>query len=115
MVEKDAGAKMPRDMTLSPEINNRIEIICQVYDTTLERLRIIQRASGNDLEALKEITKWLRFERHWSYAEIADLLFRSRNTIKQYLFARVRKFDNQIPSGENKEHSPPLGAHQRRE
>lgn len=63
----------------------RVDIICQVHGTTLERLRRFKRAYGNDLKALKEITTYLRNEEFKSFEEIGDVLFRDRTTVSGYL------------------------------
>lgn len=64
---------------------DRVNIICEVYGTTLERLRRFKRATGNDLKAMKEIARYLRDEEFQSFEEIGDLLFKDRTTIMWHL------------------------------
>lgn len=64
---------------------NRINVICEVYGTSLERLRRLKPCLGNDKKALVDIARYLRNEEHKNYSEIADTLFRDRSTIKYYL------------------------------
>lgn len=63
----------------------RLDIICQVHGTTLERLRKLKPSIDNDLKAIKEIASYLRNEEHKNYSEIADILFRDRTTVRHYL------------------------------
>jgi hypothetical protein len=92
-------------MEMSDKTNNRIEIICQVYGTNLERLRKLPRCNGNDLKALKEISKFLRDEEYYTLEDIGDLLFRDRSTISYYL-----GFDANAKSLENKSSPAASGA-----
>ncbi len=75
---------------------SRINIICQVYGTSIERLRKLRHCIGNDLQALKDISKYLHYEEHLSLTDIGDLLFRDRTTIRYYL-----KFDTSSKPYEN--------------
>lgn len=84
---------------------NKVPIICEVYGTTLERLRKLKYCTGNDLKALKEISKYLRDEEHWTYSDIADLLYRDGSTIRYYL-----RFDSKNPKRDNKHYPAANGA-----
>lgn len=64
---------------------SRINIICETHGTTLERLRRRKRVYGQDLEAMKEITKYLHNEEFMNFTEIADILYRDRTTVRGYL------------------------------
>lgn len=82
---------------MNPKIADRLKIICEVYSTSLERIRKMRHCMGGDLKALKEISVYLRNEEHWTYTDIADLLFRDRSTISYYL-----KFDENKKAYDNK-------------
>lgn len=86
-------------------ILNKVPIICEVYGTSLERLRKLKHCKGNDLKALKDIANYLRNEEHWTFTDIADLLYRDRSTIRYYL-----RFDNVIPQRDNKPYPAANGA-----
>lgn len=83
---------------MNQKATQRINIICEVYGTSLERIRKLKHCMNGDLKALKAISFFLRNEEHWSLTDIADLLFRDRSTISYYLkFDSVPKpYDNKV-------------------
>lgn len=93
-------------MTDTLERAKRINIICEVYGTSLERLRKLKHCIGNDLTALKEIAKFLHLEQHLNKTDIGDILFRHRSTISYYL----DEFDSESKPYENKSFPAANGA-----